>query len=198
MAFTRPRGLVLAGCLSAVLAGTVPASDTPPPSPSPSQRWAWLGADGGTYWYVPEDGLPAYRWRTSDPAGASEVSDQTVWHIERVENGYVFGPVVAQLDDQAPQCQYLVGSITPDGQVYLTFNTTGGSGSPTLTTGIGKVIEAQTGPVFQMQMATGSDRLQVTHWAKMTQCRAGQPCWDALPGLDDTSISEFLANCDAD
>lgn len=187
------RGLAPAALLLATLASTALASDTP----SPSQRWAWLAADGGTYWYVPQAGLPAYRWRTSDPAGATQVSDQTVWHIERVENGYVFGPVVAQLDDQAPQCQYLVGSITPDGQVYLTFNTTGGSGSPTLTTGIGKVVESSEGPVFQMQMATGSSRLQVTHWAKMTQCRAGQPCWNALPGLDDTSISEFLANCDA-
>ncbi len=194
MARTRSIGLALAVCLCAGVAGPSAASDPP----SPSQRWAWLAADGGTYWYVPQAGLPAYRWQTSDPAGATEVSDQTVWHIERFENGYVFGPVVAQLDDQAPQCQYLVGSITPDGRVYLTFNTIGGSGSPTLTTGIGEVIEDRTGPVFQMQMATGSDRLQVTHWARMTQCRAGQPCWEALPGLDDTSISEFLANCDAD
>lgn len=200
MAHPLARGLTLATLLGVLLViqASMAAGTTTADALSPSQRWAWLAADGGTYWYVPQAGLPAYRWRTSDPAGASQVSDQTVWHIERFENGYVFGPVVAQLDDQAPQCQYLVGSITPDGQVYLTFNTTGGSGSPTLTTGIGKVIEDQTGPVFQMQMATGSTQLQVTHWAQMTQCREGQPCWHSLPGLDGTSISQFLGNCDAD
>jgi hypothetical protein len=200
MAHPLARGFALAALLAVLLviqasmaAGTTTASGPP----SPSQRWAWLAADGGTYWYVPQAGLPAYRWRTSDPASASQVSDQTVWHIERFENGYVFGPVVGQLDDQAPQCQYLIGSITPDGRVYLTFTSTGGSGSPSLTTGIGEVIEDTDGPVFQMQMATGSSQLQVTHWARMTQCREGQSCWNALPGLDDTSINEFLANCDA-
>ena len=203
------RGLALAALLAVLLAihasiaADAPAAGDPP---SPSQRWAWLAADGGTYWYVPQAGLPAYRWRTSDPAGASQVSDQTVWHIERFENGYVFGPVVGQLDDQAPQCQYLIGSITPDGRVYLTFTSTGGSGTPTLTTGIGEVIDDgvlddrvlddRRGPVFQMQMATGSSQLQVTHWARMTQCREGQSCWNALPGLDDTSIPEFLGTCD--
>lgn len=210
MAHPLARGLTPAALLGVLLVvqasmavGTTTAADTP----SPSQRWAWLAADGGTYWYVPQAGLPAYRWRTSDPAGATQVSDQTVWHIERFENGYVFGPVVGQLDDQAPQCQYLIGSITPDGRVYLTFTSTGGSGSPSLTTGIGEVVEevvddgtvaGDSSPVFQMQMATGSDQLQVTHWARMRQCRKGQSCWNSLPGLDGTSIAEFLGNCDAD
>ncbi|MBL8263572.1 MAG: hypothetical protein JNM58_14200 [Xanthomonadaceae bacterium] len=189
------RGLALVALL---LASIVPCAGISADTPAPPQDWAWLAADGGTYWYVPQAGLPAYRWRTSDPAGAQQVSDQTVWHIERVENGYVFGPVVAQLNDEKPQCQYLIGSITPEGQVYLTFNSTGGNGTPTLTTGVGAVVADLGGPAFQMQMATGSDTLQVTHWARMTQCREGEPCWTDLPGLQGTSVREFLGNCGTD
>ncbi len=184
--------------LAVLMLASMPRVGIASGTPHPSERWSWLAADGGTYWYVPQAGLPAYRWHTSNPADASQVSDQTVWHIERFENGYVFGPVVAQLDDESPQCQYLIGSITPEGQVYLTFNATGGSGSPALTTGIGTIIEDPAGPVFQMQMATGSDKLQVTHWARMTQCRAGEACWTDLPGLDGTSVPEFLGNCGTD
>lgn len=183
--------------LLALVATIAGAQATTASSPQTSERWAWLGTDGGTYWYVPTAWLPAYRWQTSNPAAASEIDDQTVWHIERFDDGYVFGPVAAQLGDGAPQCQYLIGSITPDGQVHLTF-TSSGTATPTLTTGTGSMIDTGRGWAFQMQMASGSDQLQVAHWARMMQCRRGESCWNDLPGLDTTSIPEFIGPCDPD
>lgn len=188
------RRIGLAALLPLVFLAQASAAGQPP---APASRWAWLGAGDGTYWYVPTAYLPAYRWSTDDPAGATQASDQTVWHLQRFANGYVFGAVAAQLDDGAPQCQAVIGSVTPDGRVYLTFNATGGKGPPALTTGVGAMVRSGKGWAFEMQMASGNDRLQVTHWARMMQCRPGEACWTALPGLTSTSLPDFLAQCDA-
>lgn len=90
-----------------LLSNAAQAADAPMSASSTASRWAWVGAEGGTYWYVPTAYLPAYRWNTGDPAAATQVSDQTVWHIERFENGYFFGPAVAQLDGGSAMCQYM-------------------------------------------------------------------------------------------
>ena len=85
--------------------------------------WSWLGENGGTYWYVPAKYLPAIRWSTDDPEGYSVIFDQTLWYIERFENGYIFGPIVVKLETTpAVLCQFLSGSITPVGSVYVAFN----------------------------------------------------------------------------
>src|SRR5262245_4433048 len=85
-------------------------------------RWSWLGENGGTYWYVPAENLLAFRWDTSAPRAAIPVNDQTVWHIERYDGGYIFGPIVVNLARLPRLCQYLIGSVTPDGRVYISFN----------------------------------------------------------------------------
>jgi hypothetical protein len=179
-----------------LLAAGVHAGDAPPDAApaSTASRWAWLGADGGTYWYVPAESLLAFQWNTDDPAAASAVSDQTVWHIERFENGYFFGPVVARLDDGPAMCQYMIGSVTPAGNVHIAFNSQPARGRPTITSGSGAMTETAEGWGFVMQMATGSDRRQVAHWATMQQCRAGQACWKRLPGTG-ASIPDTLAQC---
>lgn len=163
------------------------------------QRWRWLGEDGGTYWYVPNGGLPAVEWDTSDPKNYSPIIDQTVWHIDHYANGYISGTVVAQLGVNPVQCQYLIGSVTPSGAVYITFNslTDPPIGSPALTTGIGKMVLRQNNWTFNMQMASGPASSQVTHWAYMLQCTPDQKCWTDLPGIQQ-SLPDFLANCSTD
>lgn len=160
------------------------------------QRWSWLGEGGGTYWYVPVGNLPAIEWDTSDPKNYSPVVDQTVWHIDHYADGYFSGTVVAQIGIHPPQCQYLIGSVTPSGAVYITFNslTEPPVGSPALTTGTGGMVLKGNDWTFNMQMASGPASSQVTHWAYMVECTPEKECWTDLPGVQQ-SLPDFLANC---
>lgn len=109
----------------------------------------------------------------------------------------MFGSVAAQFAGFPVQCQYLIGSVTPTGQVYLTFNPLQAmSGDkPTLTTGFGDMVRADGEWTFSMQMASGGSS-QVTHWAYMLQCSPDEPCWTDLPGPGG-SLESFLAACAA-
>jgi hypothetical protein len=162
-----------------------------------TSRWAWLGANGGTYWYVPPENLQAIQWDTEAPSAYASVDDQTVWHIERFDNGYFFGPVVVQFAGYPRLCQYMIGSITPGGRVYISFNAVQALplGSPSITTGTGEMVRQSGAWTFNMQMASGSSSTQVAHWAFMRQCTPDQPCWNDLPGTEG-SIPELLAQCD--
>jgi hypothetical protein len=159
-------------------------------------RWRWLGEGEGTYWYVPNANLPAVEWDSSDPQNYSPILDQTVWHIENYEGGYFFGTVVAQIGLHPPQCQYLIGSVTPNGTVYITFNslTDPPVGSPSLTTGVGKMVLKGNDWTFNMQMSSGSSSNQVTHWAFMLECTSDDECWTDLPGVQQ-GLPDFLSNC---
>jgi hypothetical protein len=172
------------------LSGIAQAPAVKPP------RWRWLGEGEGTYWYVPNANLPAVEWETSDPVNYSPILDQTVWHIDHYEDGYISGTVVAQIGVHPPHCQYLIGSITPSGAVYITFNslTDPPVGSPSLTTGVGKMVLKGNEWTFNMQMASGSSSNQVTHWAFMLECTPDEKCWTDLPGVHE-SLPDFLANC---
>ena len=172
------------------LSGVAQAPRIKPP------RWRWLGEGDGTYWYVPSANLPAVEWDSSDPQNYSPILDQTVWHIEHYEGGYFFGTVVAQIGVHPPQCQYLIGSVTPNGTVYITFNSlaTVPVGSPTLTTGVGKMVLKGNDWTFNMQMSSGSSSFQVAHWAFMLECTPDDECWTDLPGVQQ-SLPDFLSNC---
>ena len=85
-------------------------------APTDDGQWTFLE---DTYWYVPVPYLPAAILVNTDPAQTAWVVDQTLWHITRVENGYVFGTVAANLGT-GWSYSTLVGSITPDG--YLTLS----------------------------------------------------------------------------
>lgn len=160
-------------------------------------RWSWLGEGEGTYWYVPPINLPAVRWDTSDPMNYSPISDQTVWHVESYADGYFFGTVVAQFSVAPPVCQYLIGSVTPDGNVFISFNPLQASSEDTitLTTGTGKMAFKDGEWTFLMQMASGSSSAQVAHWAYMLECTPDEECWENLPGVQG-GIEEFLSNCE--
>ena len=158
--------------------------------------WSWLGEDGGTYWYVPEKYLPAIQWMTVDPESYTSISDQTVWHINKFEDGYFFGTLSVKFETFPVLCQFLIGSITPGGRVYIVFNSLvfPPMGSPTLTVGFGDMVKVGKAWDFVMQMSSGEE-VQVAHWAFMKQCTPDDDCWDDLPGVD-ASIPEILLQCD--
>src|SRR5262249_57028042 len=124
------------------------------------------------------------------------IDDQTVWHIERFENGYFFGPVVVKFAGYPRLCQYMIGSVTPAGRVYISFNSVQAIpiGNPSITTGSGEMVKQRGAWTFNMQMASGSSSSQIAHWAFMQQCTSVQRCWSELPGVEQ-SIPELLAQC---
>lgn len=163
-----------------------------------NDRWQWLN---NTYWYVPDDYLPAI---ASNPAVQNplSVSDQTVYYIEQYQAGYFWG--ITAVTYQAPQgsasqpatCLQIVGSVTPQGKLHLTFTPLASqdlSSEPTI--GIGVMARKPRGWTMENQMSTVAvGNLLLTHWAYMYQCKPQQPCFSSLPGVG-VSLPEFLSPC---
>jgi hypothetical protein len=186
------------------------AQDLPAPAQAPATRldWAWL-AD--TYWIVPTADLPAMQMDPKDDA-VTWIVDQTVWHFQGVRTGYVWGYGVAMLRAPTPenpgpgeadttQCLTILGTITPDGAVHLTFVPTVARRSTLATVGTGRIWtqiapgQPTPEPTFEMQMSTGS-RDRTAHWAPMIQVEASDPWWTALPGFP-LGVEEALEGCRA-
>ena len=182
----------------ALLSPRPPQAEASPPSPPPPPgQWEWLE---DTDWYVPQQFLPAVELDL-ETLMVTPVSDQTVFHIDEYSNGYFWGSTVVQifedpLDPLDPGCLKLVGSVTSDGSLQVTF-------TPILpnvplvflptTTGFGKMRRMQGQWTMELQMSTGINPTTVlTHWAFMTQCQPGDEC--ILPGLE-IPLDEFLSNC---
>jgi hypothetical protein len=157
--------------------------------------WKWLA---GTYWCVPPTSLPALRFDDGDDTLAWRV-DQTVWHITGYREGYFWGVSATLLRDagevapeRGPGSQpvgfTMVGSITREGRVYITFipNSRGSN-----TIGIGRAVPHETLWSLEMQMSTGSSSQTTSHWATMVRVRPGDPYWDSLPGFG-ISVPEML------
>ena len=91
-----------------------------------SDRTTWdFLAD--TYWYVTYPDLPALKFSASDNV-LSWTGDQTVWHISGYKNGYFWGVSSALMFDpessgrtQSPNQRSLVGTVTANGQVQISF-----------------------------------------------------------------------------
>jgi hypothetical protein len=158
------------------------------------RNWSWLK---DTYWYVPQKYLPAVE-TTLSPLAHQLISDQTVWHIEDYSEGYFWGKQVVKLSTNDQYlCMQLVGSITPQGEIQMTFTFTLPPAIPPAlnlkVSGLGKMrwVRGQWQP--EMQMTTGVSSL-VTHWAFMKQCRPGEACNQALPGVE-IPLQDFLGVC---
>jgi len=157
-------------------------------------NWKWLI---GTYWIVPEANLAA-------PVFASEgdpiwLSDQTVWHIVGSANGYFWGdtavrmvPPPASGQESKPAAQRLTASITPEGNIHMTFIPVDSADDAEGPIGIGNMRWRDGSWTAQMQMSApfGSDR-QVLHWASMVQCTPDDPEWERLPGTSQ-SLPDFM------
>lgn len=155
-------------------------------------RWAWL-AD--SYWCVPTRNLPAVIF-SSTTNTLAPVSDQTVFQITGYREGYFWGKSVTQLGSSAPSSSSMVGSVTPQGRVVLTFTTSGDTSSPTVTEGFGQMRRKFGRWTMQNQMFTSpGDTVQLGHWAYMVPTHPGLPSWRSLPGAG-VSVPEFLSEAD--
>ena len=157
--------------------GNQPQSVTP-------RRWQWLV---DTYWYVPNRGLPAIIF-TPSTGEIVKIPDQTVYHISGYKNGYFWGETVAQYGGSAPSSAALIGSVTPEGKLLLSFNT----GAST-TQGFGSMTRKNGQWTMENQMFTGSASSQVGHWAYMVQTKPGMKSWNSLPFVNQ-SVPTFLSN----
>jgi hypothetical protein len=191
---TRHRGARWGALLLVLCAGVLQR-------PAAADDWSWLQ---GTIWYVPEQNLPAIEF---DPSSGTHtvISDQTVYTIDRYVGGYFWGRTAVQLGGtdeivtRRPVCLSLVGSVTPEGAVSLSFTRASSSqrsrtGFGQATLGIGQMRMHDGGWSMENQMSTGTHQ-QVTHWAYMVQCHPEDPCMRRLPGLD-ISLPQLIQECD--
>lgn len=159
-------------------------------APSTTRNWAFL-AD--SYWYVPDKNLTAYIY---DPAKnvVVTIADQTVFYIKNYSNGYFNGEVVGKLLGQPAACMSVVGSVTPEGVVYLAFNNLPYVDGAEPTIGLGRMVKKGAQWTMANQMSSGSPSAQVGHWAYMVQSKPGDAAWQSLPGVN-MSIPDFLNQC---
>lgn len=178
---------MIRGFLAAALAA---AATIAPADAATVRNWNWLD---GTTWIVPPTGLPAYVYSPAQNQ-LVPVQDQTVYTITGYRNGYFWGRTATKLGDGAVTCKALVGSVTPDGKIYLTFTDypyTQGSGT---TIGVGTMVRKGYQWTMANQMSTGSSAAQVGHWAYMIQSQPGSASWYSLPGVN-MSVPEFMQPC---
>lgn len=153
-----------------------------------AHRWSWLE---NTYWYVPTSNLSAVLFNSSTGTLAP-VSDQTVYHITGYRDGYFWGKTVTQLGSSSASCSSLVGSVTPEGKVLMTFTETSGGSSPSITEGIGQMQRRYGEWTMENQMFTSPGQsLQIGHWAYMLRTHPGLPSWYSLPSAG-ISVPAFL------
>ncbi len=174
-----------------------PPSDVPESAGS-SERWAWL-AD--TCWYVPEITLPALQVTTLRSPAFQIVQDQTLWHLEQVDSGYVFGSCRASLNGGGFQDFVMFGSVTPPGDVLFSFapqdpvdaDRRSGVTIAVMTTGIGRMVRHRGRWAFLMQMTGGSSAVSVSHWSYMLQSTPDDPSWTNIPGLPGVTMEDAFA-----
>ena len=176
---------------SGLLAATlVLASTALPSSATTVTDWRWLK---GTTWYVPTTGLPAYVYVPAQNQ-IVPVQDQTVYTITGYRNGYFWGRTATKLGDNAVTCKSLVGSVTPEGKIYLTFTNHPYTVGTEATIGVGSMVPKIGQWTMANQMSTGSSAVQVGHWAYMVQSKPGSASWYSLPGVN-MSVQDFMAPC---
>jgi hypothetical protein len=170
-------------------------------SDSNPSDWSWLH---DTYWYVLPENLPALQF-DPDNNTLTWVIDQTVWHLTGYRNGYFWGvsaTLIQQGEEQSPQhradsrpvCFTMLGSITPEGRVHLTFIPCKASSSRVATIGMGCAVEYRNNWSLEMQMSSGNDEC-TAHWAYMTRTQPGDSSWESLPGVG-MSVLELLKGCE--
>ena len=141
---------------------------------------------------MPTANLPAVLFNSSTGTLAP-VSDQTVYEITGYRNGYFWGKTVTQLGSSSASSSALVGSVTPQGQILLTFTSTSSTSSPSLTEGYGKMrIKGGQWSMENQMFTLPGETLQIGHWAYMLQTHPGLPSWNSLPSAG-VSVPTFLS-----
>lgn len=141
-------------------------------------------------WIVPPQTLLAYLY---DNATTTPASDQTVWVISNYNQGYFSGQSYTAIDNSTLSQRYLIGSVTSEGKVYITFYS-GTSTSTDLVNGVGSLSVKSSGQCsFTMQMNSGQDGVSgLIHWSYMIPVNPGDFFYNNLPGTQ-MSVPEFLA-----
>ena len=186
-----PRRAIVSSALLLTTGVILIASTMQPPN-DPT-RWDWLE---GTTWFVRPQGLPNMIYRAENDS-VSPSFDQTVYQIESCRYGYFEGHTTIQLTGAAVQCRRLIGSITPEGQVQLTFFALDNGTVTSAINAVGAMRHVQGQWTMQNQMAapmTGDQSGFAVHWANMFQVREGEHFWNRLP-MVDMSVPEFMAQC---
>lgn len=141
-------------------------------------------------WVVPPSTLLAYYY---DNGSTSPVADQTVWTINDYNEGYFFGESYTSINATPSSKMILVGSITPSGDVFITFfSTTGNLLTTDFVNGIGKFHKNDGKPYFVMQMNSAQNgNSGLSHWSYMTGVTPEDLFYKHLPGVN-MSVPEFI------
>jgi hypothetical protein len=141
-------------------------------------------------WVVPPQTLLAYLY---DNANTTPVSDQTVWVISSYNQGYFTGQSYTAIDNSILSQKYLIGSVTSEGKVLITFYS-GSSTNTSLISGIGNLNVKSSGQcTFIMQMNSGQNGVSgLTHWSYMIPVNPGDVFYNNLPGTN-MSVPQFLS-----
>ena len=148
-----------------------------------------------TYWYVPASYLPALLAINTREPRIATLTDQTVWHIEKYSDGYITG-VSATNVGFGWSYMLMVGSVTPDGSVKLSFSPIGAVNpndptTQTITIGDGMLSRERAASAFLMRMTSGTTAASVTHWAYMLAVTPKDPEWRSLPGYPRTGVPDL-------
>lgn len=155
------------------------------------KKWAWFK---DTYWIVPKNGIYSVM-HVQDGNKWVVTRGQTVFHIQDYFNGYWTGSVVVKLSKaKVTTCQFVLGQVTPEGNVYMTmFNADTGEivnnplGSMVRKKGEWTMVNQMTGP-----SSDGTSSL--SHWAYMVQSAKGDATYKRLP-FAKQSIPKFMSSC---
>ncbi|MFP6564775.1 MAG: hypothetical protein VCC68_09880 [Myxococcota bacterium] len=154
-----------------------------------SRRYDWLA---GTTWYVPSSGITALYW-SSEIEEAVPAIDQTVYIIDQYADGYFSGRATTLLNGSTRACRWLIGSVTPRGEVLLSFIPLTGDDAAT-TLGFGKMRRRRGRWSMINQTVAALAGGQLAHWAKMKTILPTDADYLRLPGTDE-SLPDFIAAC---
>lgn len=139
-------------------------------------------------WIVPQKTLLAYK--TINNVN-TQVKNQTVWIIDRYENGYIFGTAYTLIDNTPISKTTFVGSITPFGDVLMAFY----NNKNIITSGQGRFLKFDDEWKFLMQTnslnnSISNDVVGISHWSYMIRISEDSK-YNSLLGID-INIPKFI------
>lgn len=143
-----------------------------------------------TTWIVPPSTLLAYQY---EDGTSTAVSDQTVWVIDQYSGGYFFGECYTSINQSQLTQKNLVGSVTPFGDVFITFYPVSGVLiNSDVVNGIGSFRKIDGKYCFVMQMNSAPNGAGgLSHWSYMISVKPGDYFYENLPG-EDMSVPDFI------
>lgn len=147
-------------------------------------------------WILSPPNLLAYE---NEDGISSQSIDQTVWLIDKFENGYFFGDAYVSINQKKLSHLHLIGSVTSLGDVYITFYPMNGEVKQAdVVTRIGKFEKVNGRYVFIMQMnSTKNKAAELSHLSYMINVQKGDDFYKNLPG-ENMSVREFLSQFASD